>query len=98
MKLSPPTTKTQKPQRYLTLLYRHLGWPQAKMINWDLFYLFHLIRSGYSKDVFLKLLEPIISQKLKCHYSWPSSSALIQFRCLFVHRNCLFSHSFTTYE
>jgi hypothetical protein len=24
MKLSPPTTKTQKPQRYLTLLYRHL--------------------------------------------------------------------------
>jgi hypothetical protein len=25
MKLSPPTTKTQKPQRYLTLLYRHLG-------------------------------------------------------------------------
>jgi hypothetical protein len=26
MKLSPPTTKTQKPQRYLTLLYRHLGY------------------------------------------------------------------------
>jgi hypothetical protein len=25
MKLSPPTTKTQKPQRYLTLLYRHLA-------------------------------------------------------------------------
>jgi hypothetical protein len=31
MKLSPPTTKTQKPQRYLTLLYRHLGVVDVKL-------------------------------------------------------------------